>query len=557
MVLSPHDPKTLYVDAQMVFRTTNEGQSWELISPDLTRGDPKTLEKTPTYLNPSPGEFWGPITARPTVRSGTARSSPSPNRRSRRACSGPDPTTATCTSRATTADRGRRSRRPICRSSRSSASSTRRRTTPAPPTWPPPATSCDDTRPTSEDSRLRETWTKIVDGIPAGDFTRAIREDPTRKGLLYAGTETGVYVSFDDGGHWQSLRLNLPVVPVHDLVIKDGDLLAATHGRSFWMLDNVALLSQLTASALTDKVTLFNPRTTVRYGRGASLAGNFSAAANIDGANPPNGVVVPFYLKEAPTSPVTLTISKEGTGPGAGVVRTVTFNPPGAAPGGPRRPVARAGANTYVWDMRYPGATVLPDAVFQGRPDGPVAPPGDYTLELAVNGVTTRTTATIVKDPRLTYTDADLETQFAFLIEVRDKLTETMTVVSRVRDTRREAEELVKKAKETRRGRTPESQALLDKAMTDLNNRLYTIEERLVQYRARANQDLIANPTGIDSKLARLLGFASMGDGPPTDGAKDLLRRLNEGIAERRTALDAVDKQELATLKRLTTTLSK
>ncbi|HUU35592.1 MAG TPA: hypothetical protein VMW48_16110, partial [Vicinamibacterales bacterium] len=202
-------------------------------------------------------------------------------------------------------------------------------------------------------------------------------------------------------------------------------------------------------------------------------------------------------------------------------------------------------------------STVLPDAVFQGRAVGPVAPPGNYTVELSVNGVSTKTTATIVKDPRLTYTDAELESQFAFLIDVRDKLSETMAVVQRVRDTRSEAEDLVKKAKETRRGRTPESQALLDKAMTDLNNRLYTIEERLVQYRAKANQDLIANPTGIDSKLARLLGFASMGDGPPTDGAKDLFKRLTEGIAERSAALDGVDKKELATLKRLAATLSK
>jgi hypothetical protein len=304
-------------------------------------------------------------------------------------------------------------------------------------------------------------------------------------------------------------------------------------------------------------VRLFAPRTTVRYGRGASLAGGFGAPSNADGVNPPNGVVVPFFLKQAPAGPVTLTISKAGDGPGAGVVRAVTFDPPGTPAGGPRRPVARAGANTYVWDMRYPPPTVLPDAVFQGRAVGPVAPPGTYTLELTANGVTTRTTATIVKDPRLTYTDADLESQFAFLMDVRDRLTETMAVVKQVRDTRTEAEALVKKAKETRRGRTPESQALLDKAMTDLNNRLYTIEERLVQFRAKANQDLIANPTGIDSKLAQLLGFASMGDGPPTEGAKDLLKRLTGGIGERRTALGDVEKKELAALKRLAATLSR
>jgi hypothetical protein len=200
---------------------------------------------------------------------------------------------------------------------------------------------------------------------------------------------------------------------------------------------------------------------------------------------------------------------------------------------------------------------VLPGAVFQGRPVGPMAPPGTYTIELAANGTTTSTTAAIVKDPRVTYTDAELQQQFTFLMTVRDKLTETMATVKQVRDTRAEAEALVAKAKQTRRGRTPESQALLDKAMTELNNRLYTIEERLVQFRAKANQDLIANPTGIDSKLAQLLGFASMGDGPPTDGSKDLLKRLTAGIAERTAALGEVDKKELAALKRLAATLSK
>jgi phosphomevalonate kinase len=213
--------------------------------------------------------------------------------------------------------------------------------------------------------------------------------------------------------------------------------------------------------------------------------------------------------------------------------------------------VVRAGANTYVWDMRYPAPTVLPDAVFQGRAIGPLAAPGTYALELSANGVQTTTSATIVKDPRLTFTDADLDAQFSFLMNVSNKLTETMSVVRKVRDTRSAAEELVKKAKESRRGQKPEAAALLDKAMTELNNKLYTIEERLVQYRAKANQDLIANPTGIDSKLARLLDFASMGDGPPTDGSKDLLKRLTDGVAARASALDAVEKQELAALKKL------
>ena len=558
VMVSPHDAKTLYVTSQMVHRTRSEGQSWEVISPDLTRADPKTLEKTPSYLKPSPGEFWGPIT---------------------REAYGPE-WDATIFAFAESpkqagvlwagSDDG------YVQVSRNNGGSWTKVTPPDLPEFAlisiidpsphDPATAyvaatrykLQDNQPyLYKTSDYGATWTKIVAGIPSHDFTRVIREDPGRKGLLYAGTETGVYVSFDDGGRWQPLKLNLPVVPVHDLLVKDGDLVAATHGRSFWILDNVALLGQLTPQALMDSTHLFQPRTTVRYGRGASLAGNFAAASNIDGVNPPAGVVVPFYFKDAPTGAVTLTISKEGPGPGAGLIRTVTFDPDGTPAGGPRRPIVRRGANTYVWDMRYPAPTVLPDAVFQGRAIGPMAAPGTYTIELSANGVQTRTTATIVKDPRLTYTDADLEAQFTFLIDVRDRLTETMSVVRQVRDTRQKAEDLVKKAKESRRGKNPEAAALLDNAMTELNNKLYTIEERLVQDRARAGQDLIAQPTGIDSKLARLLDFASMGDGPPTDGARDLLKRMIDGIAERKAVLGAVEKQELAALTKLATTIAK
>jgi photosystem II stability/assembly factor-like uncharacterized protein len=558
VMVSPHDPKTLYVTSQVVHRTRNEGQSWEVISPDLTRADPTTLEKTPSYMSPSPGEFWGPITREaygPEWYATIFAFAESPKQAGVLWAGSDDG---------------------YVQVSRDNGASWTRVTPPDLPEFalvsiidPSPHDAgtayvaatrykLQDQRPyLYRTSDYGKTWTKIVDGIPANDFTRVIREDPGRKGLLYAGTETGVYVSFDDGGRWQPLRLNLPVVPVHDLVVKNGDLVAATHGRSFWVLDNVALLQQLTPDALTDAVRLFAPRTTVRYGRGAALAGNFAGTSNADGINPPNGVVLPFYLKAAPTGPVTLTISKV-QGPGAGPVRTITFDLPGGAPaGGPRRPAARAGANTYVWDMRYPPPTVLPGAVFQGQAIGPLAPPGEYTIELAANGVTRRTTATLVKDPRLTYTDADLEAQFTFLIEVRDRLTETMAVVKKVRDTRQMAEALVAKAKLTRRGRTPESQALLDRSLTELNNKLYTIEERLVQYRARAGQDLIANPTGIDSKLARLFSFASMGDGPPTDGSRDLLKRLIAGIAERTTALSEVEKNELAALTKLAATLSR
>lgn len=403
-----------------------------------------------------------------------------------------------------------------------------------------------------------KSWTKITNGIPGTDFTRVVREDPKRRGLLYAGTETGVYVSFDDGANWQSLRLNLPIVPVHDLIVKDGDLLAATHGRSFWILDNVALLQQFDRAALVEPAHLFTPRTTIRFRQGAALAGGFDSPNPNSGQNPPNGVVLPFFVKDKPSAPATLKIVREKNGT-TEEVSTITLEPqsdtPGAASGGSRRrpgatrATVMAGANTYVWDMRYPGPTVLPDAVMQGRAAGPLAAPGTYRAELTVNGQTRSQPFAIVRDPRLTFTDADLEAQHEFLMTVRDRLTETMTVVQNVRVMRKNAEDAINKAKE--KADSQRRIAALDQAMKDLNNKLYPLEERLVQYRARAGQDLINYPTGVDSKLARLLDFAAMADAPPTDGERDLLKRMSEIIAERAKLLEEVNQKEYAALQKL------
>jgi hypothetical protein len=199
--------------------------------------------------------------------------------------------------------------------------------------------------------------------------------------------------------------------------------------------------------------------------------------------------------------------------------------------------------------MRYPGPDVIPGAVFQGRANGPLAAPGAYRVELTVGGHTYAQPFKLVRDPRLSYTDADLEQQFAFLIGVRDTLSQTMGVVRQIREMRKNAEETIAKAKV--RADSARRIAALDKALTDLNGKLYPLEERLVQYRARAGQDLINYPTGIDSKLARLLDFASMADAPPTQGQQDLLKRLSGGTAERATLLEEVNRREYAALVKL------
>ena len=355
-------------------------------------------------------------------------------------------------------------------------------------------------------------------------------------------------MSFDDGSLWQRLGEGLPVVPVHDLVLKDGDLVVATHGRSFWILDNVAVLSLLDEAAVAAPVHVFEPRKTIRFGRGATATARFSSMSTADRENPPNGVVIPYYFEDVPGGEVTLRILD-----GNGIVRSFTSTAEEEAPrtgffggsGGDRTVSAEQGANTFRWDMRYAGADVLSDAVFQGRSDGPLAAPGSYRVEISVNGKTFSQSFEIVRDPRLELIDADLDEQFNFLIDVRDKLTETMNVVRRIRDLRERATEAVERA-----GGSNEPE--LADALRALNDKLYPLEERLVQYRARAGQDLINYPTAIDSKLARLLNFASMGDAPPTDGARELFARLSQGVRERASALEDVERDAFAAVMELT-----
>jgi len=550
VMTSPEHPKTLYVTSQYVHRSLDEGQSWEVISPDLTRHDPKTLEHTPSYGHEETQEYWGPIT---------------------REAYGPEWYATIFAFAESPVDSNvlwAGSDDGYINVSRDSGKSWTKVTPPDLPEFalmsviePSPHNAAvayvaatryklQDNRPyLYKTSDYGKTWTKIVTGIPDYDFTRVIREDRGRRGLLYAGTETGAYVSFDDGAHWQSLKLGLPVVPVHDLLVKEGDLVAATHGRGFWILDHVALLHQFDATSLSDKVHLFAPETTVRFRQDASPAGGFGTETTGTGENPIVGVHIPFYLKEAPTGPVTLKILRERNR-SAEEVRTFALDTTGAAAagggrGGGRRGGARGkttamkGPNTFVWDFRYAGATVIPDAVFQGQAVGPLAPPGTYRAELTVDGRAYTQSFKLLKDPRVPYSDDELEEQFQFMKPVSDRLEQTMSTVRRIRDMRKRAGDMVAQAK-----KGGKNAAELDQALKALNDKLYAIEERLVQFRARAGEDLINYPTGIDSKLARLLDFASMADAPPTEGEKELYGRLSEGVSDRIRLVDQVEKKE-------------
>lgn len=552
VMTSPHDPDVLYVTSQYVHRTRDEGQSWEVISPDLTRADPATLERTPAYGDEETGEYWGPIT---------------------REAYGPEWYATIFAFAESPLEAGllwAGSDDGFIHISRDGGENWKNVTIPdlpefalisilEPSSHAPGTAYVAATRYKLSDhspylyrtTDYGETWSEITSGIAENDFTRVIREDPDTAGLLYAGTEGGVYVSFDAGEAWQSLSLNLPVVPVHDLAVRDGDLIAATHGRSFWILDNVALLHQLESGGESASQTrLFRPRTTIRYNPGASPAALFSAmarpgAGDPAGANPPDGVVIPYYLADSAAAGVTLRILEDGR-----LIREFTSETEESEPGigffgrsgGAGALSTEPGAHTFVWDLRVAPADVLEDAVFQGRSEGPRVPPGDYSVELTVGGQTLSEPVSIVRDPRVEATDAELRQQFEFLLAARDRLTETMELVRRIRTMRAEAERAVERAGGGQR---------LEEALAELSGQLYALEERLVQYRARAGQDLIAQPTGIDSKLARLLSFAAMGDGPPTQGQRDLLERLTLGIEERAAALDEIQRTTYAELVRL------
>ncbi len=273
-----------------------------------------------------------------------------------------------------------------------------------------------------------KSWTPIVKGIPAGSYVNVVREDPVRRGLLYAGTETGVFVSFDDGGDWQPLQLNLPNCSIRDLDVRHGDLVAATHGRSFWVLDDVSPLRQVDAAAAARDVFLFAPRDAVRL-HPSGFQGTPEPKDEPMAENPPNGAVLDYVLKAAAPGPVVLEVldakgevvrrfaSDEKPRP-ADLARIVT-TPDWVATSGP--PPAAAGMHRFVWDLHetFPKELATPGSM-RGA-SGPWAPPGRYTVRLTASGRTVTRPLVVVKDPRLpaSTTDADLVLQNELAREIQ------------------------------------------------------------------------------------------------------------------------------------------
>ena len=552
IVLSPHNSNTLYVGSSVVFRSTNDGQSFTPISPDLTRHDPRTLGSSggPITKDQTSVEYYGTVftIAESPVKAGVI-------------WAGSDDGLVHVTRNAGTSwtnvtPRG------IPEWSRISIIE---------PSHFSPGTAylaanhyqMDDMRPyIYKTTDYGTTWQLITNGIAPTEFTRVVREDPERPGLLFAGTERGVWVSFDDGASWQTLRRNLPIVPVHDLAVKEGDLIAATHGRSFWILDDLSALRQMTPAIVAAPAHLFKPRNVYRAG----FTGNVETGAagrHPTGQNPPSGAVIYYWLK-SPSQLVTMDFldskgalirsftSNQDSSVAADslkadsvrAVRTDSLRKAGIKEDSTVRSEARseetppdddtprrrpppprvsnkAGLNSFAWNLRYPDAVTFQNLImWAGGIQGPVAVPGAYSVRMTVAGQPQTQRFTVVKDPRSTASQAVLQEQFAFLLAVRDRTSEANSAVRRIRN--------VKSQLTDRLTKMPAAQSVALKSKADaLSSKLSAVEAELYQVKNQSGQDPLNYPIRLNNKIAALAGVASSADARPTDQTREVFRILS------------------------------
>jgi photosystem II stability/assembly factor-like uncharacterized protein len=575
IVISPHDPNVLYVASNQVLRSTDEGASWEEVSPDLTRND-RTKQ----------GPSGGPITKDNTgaeVYCTIFAFVESPHEKGVFWAGSDDG---------------------LIHVSRDGGERWNNVTPPGLPEWTlvsiievsphDPATAyvaatrykLDDTRPyLFKTSDYGQTWQHIANGIPDGDFTRVIREDPSRRGLLYAGTESGIHVSFDDGQNWERLQSNLPVVPIHDLVIKGTDMVVATHGRSFWVLDDLTPLHRIADAGRPSAVHLFPPRSTprfftyeawwveskadqyVHYTWAGPVGAAFREKPNRDGTarrqyldagqNPPMGAIVTYYLPEKPEGEVTLTFLDvdgkeiksfstkkppkkkdeddeqaettepqlaEGMEATAGAAAAMEEAAREEAEG--KEPVIskNTGINRFAWNLRYESARRIPDdkSIEYFFP-GPMVLPGRYQARLKVGDDTLTESFEVVPDPRGTASAGDLEAQFHLLMRIREKVTEVHEAVLQIRDLKEQASGWEKRLK----GRE-DSQPVVDAAGA-LKKQLTEIEDVLIQRKAG---QAIQHPDGLNAMLAIMPWFCDFVDARPTKQTEDVFEILSKRADE-------------------------
>ena len=526
IVIAPTNPDVLYVTSQHVWKSTSEGQTWERISPDLTRHDPSTLGPSggPITLDQTGVETYATIfTLAPSAVDGNV------------IWAGSDDGMVHVTR-----DGGKqwqdvtpKDLPPLTRISLIEAS--------------PHAAGVaylagnryqrSDRLPyVYKTTDFGRTWTKIVSGLAGENVARAIREDKKRKGLLFLGTDTGIYVSFDDGGAWQSLQLDLPVTPVHGLEVRDNDVLIATHGRSFYSLDNIGVLRQVSNDTTSQPAVLFRPSDATR-----SIS---------------RGVAIDYFLKQAVDKVTIEILDTSGI-----VINTFSGTPPaegggregrGATPapdaeeegggrgGPPARVEVKAGLNRFTWDMRYPSAKDFPGLVmWAGSARGPEAPPGTYQVRLTAAGASSTQPFAIRRNAAVPgVTDADLQEQFALARAINGKVSAANVAVVRIRELKTQIADRTGKSSDG--GLKAAGQTLADK--------LTEVEGELYQYRNRSSQDPLNFPIRLNNKLAALQGIVESADYKPTAQSYTVFKELSSRLDQQLARLDGLVKNDLAAL---------
>ena len=500
---SPNNTKKLYAASNHLHTTEDEGQSWEIISPDLTRNDPKTLKSSggPITKDNTGVEYYGTIFA-------AAESSYEKDLIW------------------TGSDDG------LVHITKDGGKNWQNVTPKIMPEWMmincieiDPFTKggayitgtkykTGDYRPyIYKTTDYGQTWKLIVNGIDNEDFTRAMRADPKRKGLLYAGTERGMYISFDDGTSWKKFQLNLPIVPITDLAVKNDNLIAATQGRSFWMIDDLTPLHQLENSLTNQDYFLFKPIDSYR------MAGGNGKTSKTQGQNHNGGVAVNFYIKDtAKTDTITLSFLDTNKK----LIKKYSNHPDKEKK--EEQLKVKPGSNQFNWNMMYPDAEKVEGMIlWWASLSGPKAIPGNYMVELSKNGASTSQDFTILKDPRSESSMEDMQTQFDFIIDVRDKMTEIHKALKNVKKVKDQIEQLNKLTdKKTHK-------ELLDFA-SKISKEITVIENNLYQTKSKSNQDPLNFPIRLNNKLGHLNSLSSIGNFKPTDQAVAFKNEITKEI---------------------------
>ncbi len=376
-----------------------------------------------------------------------------------------------------------------------------------------------------------ENWSRINSGIQEESFVRVVREDPQTRGLLYAGTERGLYVSFNDGASWQPFQANLPVVAINDLTFRDNDLIAATAGRSFWILDDMGALQQSKGSFTSDTVTIYQPKDTYRF-----VGGGFGAPTNM-GQNPASGVLIDYYLSQKLDS-TTLTLKVlDGDGE---VIRTITSDKSKKQrswPGGPPPPAVlpvEKGVNRFAWDFRRDYIPHVDDVFVFGDYRGHMVAPGEYTLRLVLTTDSVETKVNIVPDPRLNRSEAAYNEQQALLRQIRETVIDLHESVNDMRSAKKQIQ-TYQQLLESLEG----MEDLIDSGKSTMEM-ISEWESNLIQEKQKTFQDVINFPNQLNAELLNLQGRIDSHDPMPTDGEKDRLEDLLSEWEEFRRDRDEV-----------------